>query len=194
MLWRAAREHQSIPACPTDFSEPRWAALLYGGTNCQVRNMPIHPRVTLLIKCLQICCKKGVQKVDFILRRRVCSKCKKSRFVSDSSTQQTLHRYLSRLISAPAFRRLYQDRDEKILDLIPTLHGELFIYHSLVYLTCADGVIRFWWASDIEEVVTKWDALSKTAYPDLTAFQVERLAFVKHVIEVCQLFHPISTP
>jgi len=35
-VWRAALDRDSAPGCPSDWNEPRWAALLYD-RNCQVR-------------------------------------------------------------------------------------------------------------------------------------------------------------
>jgi hypothetical protein len=35
-VWKKVRRHLLTPSCPPDFSEPRWADLLFGGTNCQV--------------------------------------------------------------------------------------------------------------------------------------------------------------
>ncbi|KAG5650948.1 hypothetical protein H0H81_010426, partial [Sphagnurus paluster] len=65
-VWKALRERLDGPACPPDFSEPQWAALIFGGTTCQ-------------------CCgTKGVQQVIWTLRRRVCAGCQKRNLVIQS--------------------------------------------------------------------------------------------------------------
>jgi hypothetical protein len=35
-IWKHARESIGAPECFEDFSEPQWAGLLFGGTQCQV--------------------------------------------------------------------------------------------------------------------------------------------------------------
>jgi hypothetical protein len=35
-VWKAALKEWKAPDCPNDFSEPRWANLLFGGNVCQV--------------------------------------------------------------------------------------------------------------------------------------------------------------
>ncbi|KAJ2935037.1 hypothetical protein H1R20_g2020, partial [Candolleomyces eurysporus] len=61
-VWKAAREECNAPEPPRDFTEPRWAALLF------------------LNSCWS-CGAKGVPKVDWYLQRRVCIHCKKSHLV-----------------------------------------------------------------------------------------------------------------
>jgi hypothetical protein len=35
-VWKETRERVGAPESFRDFSEPKWAGLLFGGTNCQV--------------------------------------------------------------------------------------------------------------------------------------------------------------
>ncbi|KDQ50808.1 hypothetical protein JAAARDRAFT_199647, partial [Jaapia argillacea MUCL 33604] len=53
----------SPPECPKDTSEPRWAQLLFGPTNCH------------------LCGTINVFQIDFALRRRLCKACKKDNLV-----------------------------------------------------------------------------------------------------------------
>ncbi|KZV95929.1 hypothetical protein EXIGLDRAFT_747896 [Exidia glandulosa HHB12029] len=58
-IWTAARIYgaESVPICPEDVSELRWAYLLFGPSECYT------------------CEEMGVRKIVFAFRRRVCPKC-----------------------------------------------------------------------------------------------------------------------
>ncbi|KAF9464002.1 hypothetical protein BDZ94DRAFT_1257356 [Collybia nuda] len=64
-VWKSARKNVGCPDCPSDFSELKWASLLFG-TKCQVCSAP------------------GVLRIDFFLRRRACVACRKSNLVVKS--------------------------------------------------------------------------------------------------------------
>ncbi|KAI0061322.1 hypothetical protein BV25DRAFT_1826808 [Artomyces pyxidatus] len=69
-VWRAARAQVpglEVPEPPEDMSEPAWAQLLYGGAVCSE------------------CGAKNIHKIDFALRRRLCTKCMKQCLVYASS-------------------------------------------------------------------------------------------------------------
>ncbi|KAL0058459.1 hypothetical protein AAF712_014863 [Marasmius tenuissimus] len=51
------RRNENILSPPVGVSEPEWARLLFGGT------------------CCQVCGVRGVNRIDFILRKRICYKC-----------------------------------------------------------------------------------------------------------------------
>ncbi|KAF8066606.1 hypothetical protein FPV67DRAFT_1582098 [Lyophyllum atratum] len=61
-VWKSARDNIGCPECPSDFSEPKWAVLMFG-SNCES------------------CGTKNVFKADFGIRRRVCIPCKKNNLV-----------------------------------------------------------------------------------------------------------------
>ncbi|KAJ7185467.1 hypothetical protein C8R46DRAFT_379942 [Mycena filopes] len=66
-VWKAAREKMDGPDPHADFSEQRWAHLLYGHARCQS------------------CGTNNVHQVNFVLRRRACAKCQKANLVVTSS-------------------------------------------------------------------------------------------------------------
>ncbi|KAF8066603.1 hypothetical protein FPV67DRAFT_1495663 [Lyophyllum atratum] len=61
-VWKSARENLGCPACPADFSEPRWAVLIFEN-HCEN------------------CGTKYVLNVDFGIRRRVCVSCRKKNLI-----------------------------------------------------------------------------------------------------------------
>lgn len=76
-IWKSARERCEVPECPNDMTESRWAALLFGNS-CEVRELLARASwTTYQLLLWQICNARNVQKVDFLLRRRVCTACKK---------------------------------------------------------------------------------------------------------------------
>ncbi|KZP05337.1 hypothetical protein FIBSPDRAFT_903594 [Athelia psychrophila] len=58
-IWKSALAMRDSPDCPDIYSYPRWADLLFGESFCQC------------------CSAKGVQRADFGLGKRICSRCKK---------------------------------------------------------------------------------------------------------------------
>ncbi|ESK84450.1 hypothetical protein Moror_6214 [Moniliophthora roreri MCA 2997] len=88
-VWITLRNSFRAPAPMPGMSELEWARLLWGGTHCQV------------------CGTKGVNRVDFILRKRICYACVKKKG-----------------IPRVAFKRRYPDADRVVLDLVlPTSGG-----------------------------------------------------------------------
>ena len=65
------------PECPNWMSEPAWAALLFEHV-CQVYKFKHRKEsITYLLVEFQSCGARNIQKIDFLLMRRVCLKCKK---------------------------------------------------------------------------------------------------------------------
>ncbi|KDQ15360.1 hypothetical protein BOTBODRAFT_173854 [Botryobasidium botryosum FD-172 SS1] len=83
-LWKGAVKNAGAPECPADLSEPAWAHLIFGGSRCQS------------------CGTKGVIKVDFYLKRRLCAWCKKRE-----------------LINSVKFEKQCPDFDPTIMELVP---------------------------------------------------------------------------
>lgn len=84
-VWKAARVNRGgVPDCMPGMSEVSWASLLFGGSQCCV------------------CGTKGIKRVDFGIRRRVCTSCLKKN-----------------LVYKPNFLSKFPDFDPIIMDLIP---------------------------------------------------------------------------
>ena len=80
-VWKAVFKAMDVPDCPDGFSEPRWAQLLFGGNVCQVTTtMESTPSITNLMQT-QTCGAKNILRVDFGLRRRICTSCMKDKYV-----------------------------------------------------------------------------------------------------------------
>jgi hypothetical protein len=102
-IWKASFDRvPGVPACPRDMPEPRWANLLFGSPKCQE------------------CGNSGVQRVDFALRRRLCTSCLKHKFVVfNLLAPYKLFIVCPSLVYAVHFKKTFPDFDAGILDLIP---------------------------------------------------------------------------
>ncbi|EDR07656.1 uncharacterized protein LACBIDRAFT_298005 [Laccaria bicolor S238N-H82] len=106
-VWNTSLNGVGSPSCPSDISGPRWAILLFM-THCQE------------------CGTKGVPRVDFALRRRVCTNCKKAHLFVSSK-----------------FNSRFPDLEKSILDLLPyTSVGGWSHGHSTSS--------KFYWDTDIQ--------------------------------------------
>ncbi|KDR69740.1 hypothetical protein GALMADRAFT_145151 [Galerina marginata CBS 339.88] len=135
-VWKAAREHLDVPEPPSDMSEPAWAALLFGNVchNCGAKN---------------------VQNVDFLLRKRLCLKCRKSGIVVESRLKTNF----------PAL-------DRSILDLIP--HTDIGGWAN------SRSNSRFFWKEDVERMIQTVATQEQTA-DKMEEFKEERKKLVKSV-------------
>ncbi|KAJ7754550.1 hypothetical protein B0H16DRAFT_1372568 [Mycena metata] len=147
-VWRAAREAKDGPDPHADMSEQQWAHLLYGHAQCQS------------------CGARNVQRVDFGLRRRACTKCLKANLVVTSS-----------------FKKRFPHLDIKILDFLPytNIGGFAHGYPSKSH---------FYWKADIEEMaetVAAYDRDIKQrvagARQKFEEFSAERTALVEAVVK-----------
>ncbi|KAF9486869.1 hypothetical protein BDN71DRAFT_793390 [Pleurotus eryngii] len=86
-VWKAALAAEWCLECPADLSESEYAVLLFGGTNCYN------------------CGTKGIQRIDFGLRRRLCVRCMNFKLVSEKR-----------------FDMLFPGSDHMLLELIPYTH------------------------------------------------------------------------
>ncbi|KDR69735.1 hypothetical protein GALMADRAFT_255521 [Galerina marginata CBS 339.88] len=124
-IWKAARERSGIPEPPTWMSESAWAGLLFG-TSCQN------------------CGANNIQKIDFLLYRRLCTTCKKKRYVVESRVKS-----------------VFPDVEAYVLDLIPhTNVGGWAHGHR--------SGSRFFWDEDIEKMVQKLTVLEHGIHMRLT--------------------------
>ncbi|KAJ7686556.1 hypothetical protein B0H17DRAFT_985143 [Mycena rosella] len=146
--WKKARENIDGPDCPTDLSEQRWAHLLYGPAKCQS------------------CGAKNIQRVDFGLRRRACTRCLKDNLVVTSS-----------------FRKHFPHLEDTILKLIPytNIGGSAHGHASRN---------NFYWKPDIEEMADTLAAKERDVHMRLIGarkkledFTAERVALVATVVE-----------
>ncbi|KDR76602.1 hypothetical protein GALMADRAFT_247009 [Galerina marginata CBS 339.88] len=116
-VWKAARERRGAPEPPSDMTEPGWAALLFGNA-------------------CQNCGAKQVKAVDFMLRRRLCLKCKKSGIFVESRLKKDL-----RIL------------DKTVFDLVP--HTETGPWAN------NRSNSRFFWKEDVERMLLKVAALEQ---------------------------------
>ncbi|KAJ7126161.1 hypothetical protein C8R44DRAFT_781201 [Mycena epipterygia] len=147
-IWKQARVNIDGPDCPTDLSEQRWAHLLYGEARCQS------------------CGAKNIQRVDFGLRRRACTKCLKANLVVTSS-----------------FKKRFPHLEKTILDLIPYTNIGGFAHGHA-------SSSNFYWRPDIEEMAEVLGAIERDvnlrvigARKKLEDFTAERIALVEAVVD-----------
>lgn len=81
-VWISARRNAGatvVPEPPEDMSEPAWAQLLFGPPVCSVcsRLFLDHLSFQLTFRESQQCSTKNIHRVDFALRRRLCTVCRK---------------------------------------------------------------------------------------------------------------------
>ncbi|GBE85174.1 hypothetical protein SCP_0703600 [Sparassis crispa] len=149
-VWKHAWVYNSdgAPACPPDMSEPRWANLLFGGTKCQE------------------CGASSIQKIDFALRRRVCSSCLKKN-----------------LVYSVSFPKRFPDFDTAILELIPhTNVGGWSHGHA--------SASKFYWEADIYPMAQEFGQYQRNVHihkpgakDALKKFRESRMKFVEDVLE-----------
>ncbi|KAF5317049.1 hypothetical protein D9611_003566 [Ephemerocybe angulata] len=121
-VWVSARGFHGVPEPPSDFSERRWAGLLYSN-HCQVKG----------------CGAPGVRKVDWFLRKRICTQCKKDHYMVHSK-----------------FKSKHPDLDNEILKYIPSTHvGPWANGYS--------GRSKYYWETDIPAVAEEWEPLEHAA-------------------------------
>ncbi|KAF9464012.1 hypothetical protein BDZ94DRAFT_532928 [Collybia nuda] len=144
-VWKTARNILGIPDCPSDFSEPKWAVLISGST-------------------CQNCGAKSVHKVDFYLRRRVCTRCKKNNLIVTSK-----------------FAKECPTLDPIILNFTPYTNVGGWAHGH------ASGS-RFYWKADIEYVAREWETLQKNlqtglpkAKEKLNEFKLARIDLVDEI-------------
>ncbi|KAJ7691800.1 hypothetical protein B0H17DRAFT_1331006 [Mycena rosella] len=115
-IWEAARENVDGPDCPPDLSEHRWARLLYGPARCQS------------------CGANNIQRVDYGLRRRACTKCLKAN-----------------LVVAFSFKNEFPHLDKTVLDLLPYTNIGGFAHGHA-------SKNRFYWIPDIKAMAKELEA------------------------------------
>ncbi|KAF8182598.1 hypothetical protein BJ912DRAFT_978389 [Pholiota molesta] len=136
-IWQRALKSARAPACPRDLNAPRWAKLWFGRSceNCGRRE-------------------KNHHKVDFLLRRRTCTACKKRN-----------------LLVASKVPAAFPDCDDLVLSLIP--------YTDVgAYARGYRSSSRFYWRSDIAEMVRTVGAYRRRARMRIPGAQREFAAFV----------------
>ncbi|KAJ2935038.1 hypothetical protein H1R20_g2021, partial [Candolleomyces eurysporus] len=120
-VWKAAREECNAPEPPRDFTEPRWAALLF------------------LTSCWS-CGAKGVPKVDWCLRRRVCVQCKKDH-----------------LVYSGKFKSRFPDYEPEVLNYVTFTHTGGWSHGHR-------SNSKFYWDDDIHPIVEQWRKLQHAAH------------------------------
>ncbi|KAF8054259.1 hypothetical protein FPV67DRAFT_1133531 [Lyophyllum atratum] len=147
-VWKSVREAVKGPSPPQDFSEPRWAALLFGKAICECCHAP------------------NVHGIEFALRRRLCTSCKKENYVVTSK-----------------FPKVFPDFDIQILEFIPytTVGGWSHGYPSKS---------KFYWKGDIYDIARTWGAHTSNVHMRIPGakqkmedFRDQRLKFVEEVVE-----------
>ncbi|KAF4620383.1 hypothetical protein D9613_001206 [Agrocybe pediades] len=148
-VWMAARKRLGGPDCPPYMTEPAWTALIFGKPEC------IH------------CGVRNVHKVDFMLRLRICTTCKKSNLVVESK-----------------FSKMFPDADKAVMNLLTYTNVGGWAHGSA-------SKNRFFWKADIEKMIKKYAALKndiKLRRPNakkvLDEFVRERQEMIKKIIEL----------
>ncbi|KAF8487336.1 hypothetical protein DFH94DRAFT_849739 [Russula ochroleuca] len=155
-VWIVARRNAGpimVPDPPEDMSEPAWALLLFGPAVCS------H------------CSTKNVHRIDFALRRRLCTICRKRN-----------------LVHSIRFRFRCPDLKESVMDLLPyTKIG------GWAEGRASSG--RFYWKPDLYDMTNKLAELEEDrnagkagAQERLKLFRAERILFVDSIIQSCPEF------
>ncbi|KAH9019534.1 hypothetical protein EDB84DRAFT_1275725 [Lactarius hengduanensis] len=155
-VWIAARRNAGatvVPEPPEDMSEPAWAQLLFGPPVCSQ------------------CSARNIHRVDFALRRRLCTVCRKRN-----------------LIFSIKFRSQCPDLKESVMDLLPyTKIGGWAHGHA--------SNSRFYWKPDLYEMGKRVAELEQDvsegkpgAQKRLKSFRVERILLVDSIVQGCVEF------
>lgn len=157
-IWKAVCDREDAPECPSWISQPAWVALLFEHV-------------------CQSCGARNIQKIDFLLLKRVCLKCKKLHLVSFSGI---FTRY-------PAAYGLNVSR------LLPATNISSW---SHKYTRKSE----FYWDTDVDDVVTRLSALKQDidrGIPDAQKlqddFQEEQKRRVKYIKENFALWNDWHT-
>ncbi|KIJ61012.1 hypothetical protein HYDPIDRAFT_31712 [Hydnomerulius pinastri MD-312] len=148
-IWKSARQmHNDFPHPSPGLSEPHWAVLLFGGSRCQECNTP------------------NVHRPDLLIRRRVCTSCRKKN-----------------LVYSVNFSKIFPDFTPEIMDLIPFTnvggwaHGHAS--HS-----------KFFWTSDVYDMGQQLGKYQKDVHMRKTGARVllndykeARKQFVASILE-----------
>ncbi|KAH9968565.1 hypothetical protein BJV74DRAFT_868159 [Russula compacta] len=155
-VWIAARRNTGVtgaPDPPEDMSEPAWALLLFGPAVCSQ------------------CSTRNIHRVDFALRRRLCTVCRRRNLVFSIKFQS----------QCPGLK-------ESVMDLLPyTKIGGWAHGHP--------SNSRFYWRPDLYEMGKRLaeleedrDAGKPGALQKLKAFRAERILFVDSIVQSCAEF------
>ncbi|KAG6847730.1 hypothetical protein H0H93_006293 [Arthromyces matolae] len=167
-VWKAVRVNAQVPDPPLDFSEQRWAILLFGGSLCQ-------------------CCgTSGIHNIEFNLRRRLCTTCKKEKWVHLIPELATQHSENQRsYVVESRFSSKFPGQNKAILDLILyTDRGAWSHGHA--------SKSRFFWNEDIEDMIQQYGALtslrSAEAKRQVEEFRNQRHDFVETALKEAKNF------
>ncbi|KAI0048473.1 hypothetical protein FA95DRAFT_1038684 [Auriscalpium vulgare] len=142
-VWKASRGQAPgllAPEPPEDLSEPAWVDLIYGSAVCSV------------------CGAKNIHRVDFALRRRMCTRCMKSN-----------------LVFAVQFKAKCPGVNPSVMDLLPFTHTGGWAHgHS--------SNSKFYWRPDVIAMHEKLAEFKGDAKA-LKAFRKERVATVGAILE-----------
>lgn len=150
-VWITARRNAGatvVPDPPEDMSEPAWAQLLFGPAICSQ------------------CSARNIHRVDFALRRRLCTVCRKRN-----------------LVFSIKFRSQCPDLKESVMDLLPyTKIGGWAHGHA--------SNSRFYWRPDLYEMGKRMAELEQDisegkpeAQKRLKSFRVDRILLVDSIIQ-----------
>ncbi|KAG1888676.1 hypothetical protein F4604DRAFT_2024303 [Suillus subluteus] len=148
-VWKAARVNRGgVPDCMPGMSEVTWANLLFGGSQCYV------------------CGTKGIMRIDFGIRRRVCTSCLKKN-----------------LVYKPNFSSKFPDLDPIIMDLIPFTNTGGWAHGH------ASGS-KFFWSDDVLKMAAQLGMCQKDVHmfkpgakKRLEDFKQSRKRYVDSVVD-----------
>ncbi|KAI0319399.1 hypothetical protein OF83DRAFT_1170230 [Amylostereum chailletii] len=155
-VWKTSRTNvpgPPTPAPPSDLSEPAWAHLLYGGAVCWS------------------CKAKNIHRIDFALRRRMCTHCMKQN-----------------LVYASKFGSKCPDLDQSLMDFLPYTHTGGWAHgHS--------SNSRFYWRPDLYTMNTKVARLQKNiklntpgARKAYDEFRKEKVLYVDSIMQGVDIY------
>ncbi|KAH9988593.1 hypothetical protein BJV77DRAFT_1020843 [Russula vinacea] len=155
-VWLVARRNAGatkVPDPPDDMSEPAWALLLFGPAVCSQ------------------CSTKNIHRVDFALRRRLCTVCRKNF-----------------LVPAIKFRYQCSGLNESVMDLVPHTKIGGWAHRRL-------SSSRFYWRPDLVEMGERLAELEADvdrgipgAQERLELFREQRKLLVDSIIQSCAKF------
>ncbi|KAI9507305.1 hypothetical protein F5148DRAFT_1206134 [Russula earlei] len=156
LVWTVARQNAGatrVPDPPEDMSEPAWALLLFGPAMCSE------------------CSTKNIQRVDFALRRRLCTGCRKKN-----------------LVPSVKFGSQCPGLKESVMDLLPHTTNGGWAHRRV-------SSSRFYWKPDLYEMGKRLAELEEDrdsgkpgALQRLETFRGERILLVNSIVQRCPEF------
>ncbi|KAJ2918277.1 hypothetical protein MD484_g2103, partial [Candolleomyces efflorescens] len=157
-VWKAARQRFNAPEPPRDFTEPRWAALLFEHS------------------CQSCGTKTVLGGIDWKIRMRLCSECKKSHLLCNRDA---------------AWIMTFRGYDPSMFDYIPSTNKRPWTAQT------ADPNFRnrrLYWDEEVHAIAKEWNARrtaiqsSPEAWEDFEAWKKERGELLKSITSMIPVY------